>query len=473
MTTDEAKEKLGIQEYRKGQKECLDKIEKKKHCLMVFPTAFGKSILYLIPGLTREGITIVVCPVISLINDQVEKLKKLNIPAVKLDGSVKPHLRKDFFKNLSNYKFLFLTPEQLMGKRFREEIQKHKVSLFVVDEAHCVIFDGYNFREAYLKIPSSYKAMGFPQVLALTATATEEVRKSIKSLLKLKGCLQKVGNVSRDDLDFFFMNTENREYCIDKILEKHEGERGIIYCSTIKECNKLNNALLDQNSEVYSGVLSAENKKIFLEDFNSGNIDLAITTSSFGMGVDVDVKFVIVANLMSSVEETFQMMGRAGRHSDNSCAYLIFNLEKDLKIQKFFTNQKFPKKETVQNLYFYMRHFGEYEGDLNDLCIKFGIRDPFEAMAGFFFLRYLKHVKFKVLQNGFYSAKFIKENQTLDVVWDKVETQRQMSVKRLDNMVSLAKHKGCYHSYFSGYFGKKTKDCKKCLKNREESLTFI
>lgn len=466
MEIDQIKEKLGISEFRKGQLEAIEKINSGKNYLMVFPTSFGKSLLYQVSGLMREGLVVVVCPVISLINDQVEKLRKKGLKATKLDGSIKPHKRSIFYAGLPEYKFLFLTPEQLNSERFKEEIQKIKVSLLVIDEAHCVVFDGFNFRPSYLNIPWAYKAMGFPQILALTATATPDTQKKIKQYLNIQKCGQKIGEVGRDDLNIFVYKSDDKVSIIDKILEKHFDQRGIIYCSTIKECNNLKAQFTELNSEVYTGLLTHENKKNFLADFQDGNIDVAITTSSFGLGVDVDVDFVILANLMSSIEEMYQMFGRSGRHKDESDVYLIYN-DRDINIQRFFLNQRFPDEVFLKDLYYYFKVKNKISGHINDLISFFG-KEELLIQAGLFFLKTYKYINLQYNSStNCFSGELIDKNCVLDVMWSKVQKQRESHQKMLNDQILFAESQGCYHSFISEYFGKKPKKCKKCLKNQE------
>lgn len=431
---------------------------------MVFPTSFGKSLLYLIPGLIQEGTTVIVCPILSLIKDQVAKLEEKNIPVANIDSSVKS--KKKIYENLGKYKFVYITPEQLSSNAFKEAAAKIKVCRLVVDEAHCVVSWGFSFRKSYLRIPNSYKALGNPPVLALTATATDLVKSEIKSFLKLPGnCGKMNGPIVRDDLAINVEESLDKKTDIEIILDRNFQKRGIIYCSTIKECNKWMEFFHDHNKEKYYGVLSPKNKELIQKDFQEGAFDVLITTSSFGLGVDIDVDYVVVANLMSSVEEYYQMIGRAGRHKKVGYTYLLWD-ERDLKIQNYFINRFTPRRKSIEELYYYILASDKKELNLIDLSLVLKI-DPLEIDSSFAFLKensFLNYSKskdvYKNIEQGFHKVMFVN--------WYEMNRRRDFKKLGLKKMYEFVKYNGCFNEFLGNYFNQSVVEpeclrCSNCL----------
>ena len=455
-----AKKYFGFDTFRPKQKTAIERILTGKTYLLIFPTSFGKSSLYLISGLMTEGLTIIVTPTLSLIEDQYSKLKEKDISVARLDSSIKN--KSKVLDNLSSFKFLYLTPEQLISKVFLSSIRETKIARLVVDECHCLVSWGFSFRKAYLKIPYSYDALGRPQVIAMTATITKDIEREIKKYLQLKTPGRLCQNLIRKNISINVKSVESFEdkvFEISSILDDRFGKKGIIYCSTIKECNKLIENFPDHNKDKYYGLLSNKRKKDVFDGFKSGDFNVLITTSSFGLGIDLPVDYVIVANAVSSLEEYYQMIGRAGRFSNGESFFL--SEDRDFKIQQYFINVNFPKRQIVEDVYYLCLCKEAIEINPAAVLLK---HDPLEIHSALVFLKGEGFINYVKHGENFLHICRNKYNKVLFVNWSYISQKREFRETGVKKMKEYFDYDGCYNNYLNMYFHEKElkKPCGTC-----------
>lgn len=334
------KEIYGYEEFRRGQKIIIESVLSGRDTLGVMSTGGGKSICYQIPALLFKGITIVVSPLISLMKDQVDSLRLLGIKSVYLNSTL---TKDEYGQSMSRIrsgeaKIVYVAPERLANIKFIEFIKKFKISMVAVDEAHCISQWGHDFRKSYLDIPKFVESVGQRvQILALTATATKEVRKDIEEKLNMKNPDVYVHGFDRDNIFFKVVRNIQPEAYIVDYLKKNLKKSGIIYCSTRKEVENLHAYLKLKGIEVtrYHAGLEEQERRENQDKFIKDEVKLIVATNAFGMGIDKsNVRFVIHRNIPKDMESYYQEAGRAGRDGASSEAILMF-FEEDVATQRF------------------------------------------------------------------------------------------------------------------------------------------
>ena len=354
------KEYFNYSSFKGRQEEIINRLLKDNaHCLVLMPTGGGKSICYQVPALIFNGGTIVISPLIALMQDQVDSLKSKNIPAEFINSTVNPKARRERLDNFvkRKIKLLYVTPERFRKPEFVESIKKATVSLLAVDEAHCISEWGHDFRPDYSRIAEFREILGNPLTIALTATATKDVQSDIIAKLGLVEDEIKIFhqgiqrlNLRLEAIDVFDEKETLRE--IFKVLDEYKGS-GIIYFSLIKKLEYYSQLLTDKGyeHEVYHGKLEAKQRKQTQRDFLSGKQNLILATNAFGMGIDKpDIRFVIHAEVPSSIESYYQEIGRAGRDGNNSLCMLLYNQE-DLYTQMEFIKWANPDADYYYAVY--------------------------------------------------------------------------------------------------------------------------
>jgi len=346
--------------FKGKQEEIISRLlTENRHCLVLMPTGGGKSICYQVPAIIFDGGTIVISPLIALMQDQVDTLKKKNIPAEFINSTVNPKVRRERLDNFvkGKSKLLYVTPERFRKHEFVESIKEANVSLFAVDEAHCISEWGHDFRPDYSRIAEFRELLGNPLTIALTATATKDVQSDIIAKLGLTKDEIKLfhqgiqrPNLRLEAADVFDEKQTLNEIC--KILEQYKGA-GIIYFSLIKKLEYYSQLISDKgyDHEVYHGKLDSPQRKQTQRDFLSGKQNLILATNAFGMGIDKpDIRFVIHAEVPSSIESYYQEIGRAGRDGRNSLCMLLYNQE-DLYTQMEFIKWANPDADYYYAVY--------------------------------------------------------------------------------------------------------------------------
>ena len=293
------------------------------------PTGGGKSICFQIPALMKDGLCLVISPLVALMKDQVQNLQNKGIKAIALTGGIHENEIIELLDNCQygNYKFLYLSPERLQNDWILERIKNLPINLIAIDEAHCISQWGNDFRPAYLKINQLKEY--FPKVpyLALTATATERVQKDIIEKLELKDCKVFTKSFARENLAYMVFVVEDKLFLVEQILRKNP-QSSIIYVTNRKSCIDVSNQLekMGFTATYYHGGLLAKDKENHMKLWMDEKVQVMVATNAFGMGIDKDnVKTVIHLHLPSNLENYYQEAGRAGRNGDKSFAVLLVN----------------------------------------------------------------------------------------------------------------------------------------------------
>ena len=348
----------GYPDFREGQLEVIRSIYEGHDTLAVLPTGAGKSICYQVPGLMMDGIAIVISPLIALMKDQIQGLKKRGIKAagVMTGQSTK---QQDIILDNAAYgqlKFLFISPERLQSRLFRHRLMKYNVSMLVVDEAHCISEWGHDFRPEYRMINEVMSTVDKVPYLALTATATTKVQEDIRVSLAMVKPATFLHSPVRHNISYQVQESENKQLLIRQIIKQNRDGCIIIYVSSRKLTTQLQRYLSKHDiiaSAFHGGMMMKQRNKI-IEEWESGAVKIMISTKAFGMGIDKsDVRKVIHYNIPESLEAYVQEAGRAGRDGVSSEAILIINNSDIEKIKKRL-DDVFPDVEFIKKLYTYL-----------------------------------------------------------------------------------------------------------------------
>lgn len=336
---------FGYDTFREGQEKIVEAILTNRDVLAIMPTGAGKSICYQIPALILPGITLVISPLISLMQDQVKALNDAGIHAAFINSSLTENqISKALYLAASGrYKIIYVAPERLENYEFLEFSRNVEISMVTVDESHCISQWGQDFRPSYLKIVEFVKNLPKrPIVSAFTATATEEVKNDILCTLSLADPEVVITGFDRKNLYYSVENIRRKDEFIMEYIEKHPTESGIIYCATRKNVDNLFELLFKRGVPVtrYHAGLTNETRKKNQDDFIYDRTPVIIATNAFGMGIDKsNVRYVIHYNMPQSMENYYQEAGRAGRDGENSQCILLFSLQ-DVMIDRMLLDNK-------------------------------------------------------------------------------------------------------------------------------------
>ena len=360
---------FGFDGLRSGQDAIVDAIMAGRDALAIMPTGGGKSLCYQLPALCREGLTVVVSPLIALMKDQVDALQTRGVPAAAVNSSLGADEYRQVMSALRNgeLRLIYVAPERFGQEGFMNLLRSMQVSLLAIDEAHCLSQWGHDFRPDYLRLGRVRSELGYPQTVALTATATDAVRQDILNTLQLNEPAIIISGFGRDNLDFAITHCENRQAKFERIRQViTKWRKGIIYCSTRKNVMTVFEEIsgCGSNAVAYHAGMTDEEREFSQNAFISGRADVVVATNAFGMGIDrADVRFVLHFEIPGSVEAYYQEAGRAGRDGELSACELLFN-HADLKTQEFFFEGSNPSVQTIRSVYNLLRSRCNSQGEL-------------------------------------------------------------------------------------------------------------
>ncbi len=386
----------GHTSFRPLQEEIIEASIYGKDVFALLPTGGGKSVCFQIPGLAREGITIVVTPLIALMNDQVEQLEKKGIRA-QMISSLQSFREIDTLLDNAKFgafDFLYISPERIQTKLFIERFKQMQVALIVVDEAHCISEWGHDFRPTYLEISKLREIHPEVPIMALTATATTFVKNEICEKLKLNQPLEFEASFKRSNLSYEIKEVVVKEQTILNWVSKFPQLSGIIYCQTRKSVKDLANFLISNkiNCGIYHGGLDGDQRKKMMDQWMNDQVPLMIATNAFGMGIDKpNVRYIIHYEFPMNLEAYFQEAGRAGRDGKEARTFVLFS-EKDIERNDYLIDKKSPDisviKSTLRALYNFLKlAIGSGKGEtfsfsLSEFCsnFKLDIVETFESL---------------------------------------------------------------------------------------------
>ena len=488
MTPEAALQKhFGMPSFRAPQRDIIRAVLEQKDTLVVMPTGGGKSLCFQLPALLLPGVTLVVSPLIALMKDQVDALQARGLPAGLLNSSQTLEQQRATLQAIRNrsLKIVYVAPERFRSPAFLNALPQDAISLFAIDEAHCLSQWGHDFRPDYMRLGEARKAIGNPPCIALTATATPDVQADIKQSLEMRDPAEFVAGFARDNLSFNVRQTNSdhdKLQAIEALIQQHR--TGIIYCATRKSVDAVAQKIEHLTNSVirYHGGLSDSERNAAQDRFMRREANIVVATNAFGMGIDrADIRFVCHYEMPGSVEAYYQEGGRAGRDGHPSVCEMLFSYA-DKRVQDFFIEGANPGKALIAEVFDLLcaesdeNH--EVRLSVDELCERLGRKvNPMAVSTAISMLgrqhwierfdipgQRLKGTRIQQLgQNG----------RDLPIDGEALATKATRDEERLKAVIHFAYAQSCRQKWILDYFGERNgTNCKRCdscrhSKNRE------
>jgi ATP-dependent DNA helicase RecQ len=465
------RERFGFSEFRPAQQQVIEKVMAGQGVLAVMPTGSGKSLCYQLPALALPGLTLVVSPLIALMKDQVDQLNHLGLPATLINSTVSRDQQRARLEQAitGKFKILYIAPERFQNDEFRAGLGRVKVSLFAVDEAHCISLWGHDFRPDYLKLRSVIRDLKSPTILALTATATPAVRRDILAQLGIEGAPQVVSGFDRPNLYLEVREVATTAEKIRGIIELARwAPLGIVYAGTRKNVEEIHTSLRRAGIETaaYHAGLAAPERKAVQDRFMKSAAGVIVATNAFGMGIDrSQVRFVVHADIPDSVEAYYQEIGRAGRDGEPARCLLLFNYA-DKWIPEFFIDSSHPPADILKYVFAKLCRSDQTE-ILGDNWRKLSTTKDHRFHACVGLLQRYGYIEKIQTYEGRGIRVLRPDDVTLSGInFEDLESRRQFEYKKFSVMLNYASRfrKHCYRSFILSYFGEwsRSRECGNC-----------
>jgi ATP-dependent DNA helicase RecQ len=392
---------FGFTDFREGQEEVIDSVLEGHDSVAVMPTGGGKSLCYQLPALMLDGVTLVVSPLIALMKDQVDALATRGIPTTFINSSLSYGETNRRLSEMRRglYKLVYVAPERFRSAAFENSISELHVKLLAVDEAHCISHWGHDFRPDYLRLKQAAELMRRPQIIALTATATPQVRADISTQLGLTSPRIFVAGFARPNLALRVLHTssDKEKLGVLKQIVARAGGSGIVYTATRKSVEQITAKLKMSGlrAEAYHGGMDEGQRTRVQDAFMGGHAQAIVATNAFGMGIDKsDIRFVVHYHLPGSIEAYYQEVGRAGRDGAESECVLMFNYA-DTRTHQFFIEGNHPSPEVIGQVYDQICDAGRETVQLSarEIASMAGIKNDMSVSSALGILEKAKHIE--------------------------------------------------------------------------------
>lgn len=440
-----------------------------KDAVVVMPTGSGKSLCYQLPAMILEGATLVVSPLIALMKDQVDALRARGLPATFINSSIPEPEQRARIESLRRreHKLVYIAPERFRSSRFNAALQSIPISLFAVDEAHCISTWGHDFRPDYLRLRHVIRSLGKIRTLALTATATPYVRSDIIQQLGLEKPQTFVSGFDRPNLRIEVVHTEKEREKITRIkrlAESHEGS-GIVYTSTRKAVEQVGRELKKAGLRVttYHAGMSDAVRVRAQEDFMSGRTQMIVATNAFGMGIDKrDIRFVAHYQMPGSIEAYYQEIGRAGRDGLPSTCVLLFNYA-DKNTHDFFIEGSYPELPLIKDVYNALvgTELKQIQLSTSEIAYLCGHKNEMAIQSALYLLERAGHIERTAAsraENGRRMARTILVRDASPMVPLRVDPRQvagraDLERRKLRELIEFCYTERCYRAHILDYFG--------------------